>query len=159
MQINLGLNRSPNKMSRPPETAGHNERPIDRGPPIVREMTAKIKGVFVTPQRTAGRIWLSFPHNVTEYGGPTGPHCPQPPPPSCRHHRRCRAAAASAAVLLSPPSCRRRNRRRAFASAAAALPPPPLPRCRQAAASAAIAIVFIIVVVAVIVTVSATGRF
>ncbi len=27
MQINLGLNWSPSKMSRPPETVGHNERP------------------------------------------------------------------------------------------------------------------------------------
>ncbi len=79
-------------------------------------MDDKVKGVFVTPQRTAGRIWLSFPHNITEYGGPTGPLCPQPPPPSCRRRRRCRAAANSAAVLPSPPSCRRR----VFASAAAA---------------------------------------
>ncbi len=31
MQINLGLNQSPSKMSRPPETAGHNERPRGRG--------------------------------------------------------------------------------------------------------------------------------
>jgi hypothetical protein len=44
-------------------------------------MRAKVKGVFITPQRTAGRIRFSFPHNVTEYGGPTGPHCPQPLPP------------------------------------------------------------------------------
>jgi hypothetical protein len=41
-------------------------------------MTAKVKGVFVAPKRTAGRIWLSFSHIVTEYGGPTGPHCRVP---------------------------------------------------------------------------------
>jgi hypothetical protein len=117
-------------------------------------MTAKVKGVFVTPQRTAGRIWLSFPHNVTEYGGPTRPLCPQPPPPSCRRRRRCCAATNSTAVLPSPPSCHRRNHRRSFASAAAALPPPPPPHCHQAAAAATIAFVFIVVVVAVIITVS-----
>ncbi len=31
MQANLGLNRSLSKLSRPPETAGHNERPRGRG--------------------------------------------------------------------------------------------------------------------------------
>jgi hypothetical protein len=119
-------------------------------------MTAKVKGVFATPRRTAGWIWLSFPHDVTEYGCPTGPLCPKPPPPSCRCRRRrcCRAAANSAAVLLSPPSCRHRNCRHVFASAAEALPPPPPLRCRQAAAATAVAFVFIVVLVAVIVAVS-----
>ncbi len=31
MQANLGLNRSPSKMSKPPEMAGHNKRPRGRG--------------------------------------------------------------------------------------------------------------------------------
>jgi hypothetical protein len=70
------------------------------------------EGVFVTPQRTAGWIWLSFPHNVTEYGGPTEPLCLQPPPPSYRRRRRCRTAVASAAMLPSLPSCCRCNRHR-----------------------------------------------
>jgi hypothetical protein len=98
---------------------------------IVGEMRAKVKGVFVTPQRTAGKIWLLFSYNVPEYGGPTGPHFPQPLPPCCCHRRRCCAAAFSPAVLPSPPSCGRRNRRRALA-----LPPPhfPLRRRRDAAA-------------------------
>jgi hypothetical protein len=101
-------------------------------------MRTKVKGVFVTPQGTAGRIWLAFPHNDTEYGGPTGPHRG-----SSLHPKELLGGFGShffimslSMVVLLDHIARSHHRQAVAAAAIAALPPSLLPCCRHRQASA-----------------------